>query len=59
MPNSAGKLWSDNPYAPHISDVLYVAEKNYFAGALIGAIFYGTPTYVFAYLYLPSAGMSF
>ena len=34
--------WSDNPNAPMISYHVYVAEKGYFAGFLIGSILYGT-----------------
>ena len=36
--------WSDNPNAPKIPYVLYYVEKVYFAGFVIGAIFYGTVT---------------
>ena len=36
--------WSDNPNAPQIPYALYFAEKANFAGALVGAIFYGIRT---------------
>ena len=46
MSNSTTTPWSDNPNAPKIPYALYLGEKAYFAGFLIGAIFYGTQTYV-------------
>ena len=55
MSDSVEKPWSDNPHAPTLSHNFYVAEKNYFAGALIGVIFYGVTTHVPVYLHLPSA----
>ena len=45
MSDPSLKPWSDNPYAPQIPYELYFAEKTNFAGVLIGAIFYGTPTH--------------
>lgn len=42
MSSSQQKPWSDNPNAPKISHRVYSQEKAYFAGALIGAILYGT-----------------
>ena len=56
MSNSATTLWSDNPNAPKIPCVLYLGEKAYFAGFLIGAIFYGTQTYTSVY---PSSSRPF
>ena len=34
--------WSNNPSAPKITHRLYLREKNWFAGHLIGAMLYGT-----------------
>ena len=45
MSNPATMPWSDNPNAPNIPRILYLGEKAYFAGFLLGAIFYGTQTY--------------
>lgn len=45
--------WSYNPNAPQIPYVLYFAEKSYFAGAYLGAIFYGTQTYAPIHLHSP------
>jgi hypothetical protein len=42
MSNPWGQPWSDRPYAPQIPYWVYFAEKASFAGAFIGAIFYGT-----------------
>lgn len=39
--------WSDNPNAPKIPYWLYVGEKAYFAGSLIGAILYGIVVVLF------------
>ena len=47
MSDPSLKPWSDNPYAPQIPYELYFAEKANFAGVLIGAILYGTPTHAF------------
>ena len=46
MSNAAKTPWSDNPNAPMIPYALYLGEKAYFAGFLLGAIFYGAQTYV-------------
>ena len=46
MARSWGSPYSSNPYAPQIPYWLYFAEKANFAGFLIGAIFYGTPTHL-------------
>ena len=43
MPDSEYKLWSGGPYAPTITEVLYLEEKATFGGNAIGAILYGTP----------------
>lgn len=43
MSDSSETPWSDNPNAPQIPYALYFAEKSNFAGALLGAIFYGMP----------------
>ena len=37
--------WSNDPNAPQIPSLLYLIEKEYFAGILIGAISYGTLTH--------------
>lgn len=57
MADSAMRPWSNNPYAPQIPYVLYLGEKAYFAGFLMGAIFYGTLTYVSAYPPLPRSSL--
>lgn len=44
MSDPWGESWSDNPNAPRIPYLLYVDEKSYFAGFLVGAILYGTQT---------------
>ena len=41
--------WSNGPNAPQIPYLLYFAEKSYFAGSSLGAIFYGTLMYAPAY----------
>ena len=50
MASSSESPWSDNPNAPQIPYLLYFVEKATFAGTLLGAIFYGTPTHVSAYM---------
>jgi len=40
MPDS--KPWSNNPNAPKIPYPIYLEEKAYFAGTLIGSMLYGT-----------------
>ena len=40
------KPWSDSPNAPHISRLLYRADKENFAGDSVAAILYGGATYV-------------
>lgn len=40
-PEFSGKPWSDNPNAPQITSLLHLEEKEYLAGCLTGAIFYG------------------
>lgn len=45
MSGSLGEPWSDNTNAPQIPYRLYLAEKENFAGALLTAVSYGTPTY--------------
>ena len=50
MSNGSEESWSNNPNAPQISSVVYVAEKELFAGNIISGILYGTPTNAFAYL---------
>ena len=42
MSNPQFKPWSDNPNAPKIPYALYLEERSYFAGTLIGSILYGT-----------------
>lgn len=42
MSDSQEQSWSDNPNAPKIPPLLYIWEKAYFAGALLGTILYGT-----------------
>ena len=42
MSNSGFKPWSDNPNAPKIPYSMYLEEKAYFAGTLIGSMLYGT-----------------
>ena len=44
MSDSSIIPWSDNPNAPKIPYWLYYVEKVYFAGFVIGAVFYGTVT---------------
>ena len=44
MADSLEKTWSDGSYAPQIPHSLYFEEKAYFAGVLVGAIFYGMLT---------------
>jgi len=46
MSDPSQKPWSDNPNAPQIPHDLYVWEKAVFAGAFIGVILYGLPTYI-------------
>lgn len=41
--------WSNDPNAPQIPYELYVIEKAYFAGCLLGAMFYGTHNYAAVY----------
>ena len=41
MPDSQHKLWSGGPYAPTITEVLYLEEKATFGGNAISAILYG------------------
>ena len=36
--------WSNDPNAPQIPYGLYLSEKENFAGVLLGAVSYGTPT---------------
>ena len=47
MSDSSEIPWSTNPYAPQIPRSLYFAEKANFAGAALGAIFYGVSTHPF------------
>ena len=49
MSGPSETLWSNNPNAPQIPTLLYVAEKENFAGLAIGLISYGTQIYVSAY----------
>jgi len=42
MSDSQEQPWSNNPNAPKIPHLVYLAEKNLFAGTLISAILYGT-----------------
>jgi hypothetical protein len=53
MANSSEKSWSNNPNAPHIPHWMYHEEKVNLAGNLLGAMFYGMPTYLSVYLCLP------
>ena len=53
MSDPSEKPWSDSPNAPQIPPSTYLAEKEFFAGQLIGAISYGTLIYAGAYLCLP------
>ena len=41
MSGLSGEPWSEGPNAPRISYSLYLEEKTTFAGAFIGAMFYG------------------
>ena len=45
--------WSDNPNAPMISHHVYLAEKEYLAGFLIGSILYGTRKNPYLYAHIP------
>jgi hypothetical protein len=49
MSNSAEQPWSEGPNSPQIPSWLYLAEKEAFAGLLIGTILYGTLTHASAY----------
>ena len=44
MSDSSQNPWVNEPNAPRISDRVHSAEKANFAGSLISAICYGTPT---------------
>jgi hypothetical protein len=44
MSDSSKNPWSSNPNAPQITHFEYVSEKSNFAGSLVGAVFYGSPT---------------
>ena len=46
MSNSSGEPWLDGPSAPRIPYLLRFEEKTSFAGALLGAILYGTPVHM-------------
>ena len=50
MSDSSKKTRSNNPNAPRISYPLYLAEKDNFAGTLIGAMLYGARAHTSAYL---------
>jgi len=41
MSDSREPPWSDNPNAPKIPLWLYLFEKSWFAGNIVGAILYG------------------
>lgn len=45
--------WSHNPNAPQIPYFLYVAEKQGFAGDILGSILYGWPIHSSAYAHSP------
>ena len=45
--------WSNNPNAPQIPYWLHFGEKVYFAGVLMGAVFYGTHSCTSVYLPSP------
>lgn len=47
MSNSLGEPWSNSSYAPRIPYSIYLEEKTAFAGAMIGAIFYGIVVVLF------------
>ena len=53
MSNSPEESWSEDPNAPQIPPGLYLAEKEAFAGLLIGTVFYGTPSRASAYACSP------
>lgn len=44
MSDPSEEPWSDDPNAPQLPYWLYTGEKEYFAGSVIAAAFYGTPT---------------
>lgn len=41
MSDSQYKPWSNNPNAPKLTYPMYLEEKAYFAGTLIGSMLYG------------------
>lgn len=47
MSGSPEGPWSNNPNAPQIPYVLYVAEKSLLAGLILGAVFYGVVIVLF------------
>jgi len=48
MSDSRYKSWSNNPNAPKIPYALYLEEKAYYAGTLIGSMLYGMRKRFFA-----------
>lgn len=42
MPDHQEHPWSNNPNAPKITHEVYLREKNWFAGSIIGSMLYGT-----------------
>ena len=53
MSDSSETSWSNDPNAPKIPPSLHLAEKETFAGALIGAISYGTLIHIPAHPHSP------
>ena len=58
MPDSQQTPWSDYPNAPKISHHLYIQEKVYFAGVVIGPILYGACKKIPPDPYLPALSLS-
>ena len=56
MSDSSEGPWSNNPDTLQIPYLLYLGEKESFAGTLIGSMLYGRPAYqryVIVYIHLP------
>ena len=50
--------WSNGPNAPQIPSLLYLAEKEYFTGIIIGAMSYGALTHTCASLLIAPVGLT-